>query len=57
MKQEVAEIIRENSERIDYCIDFLMIAKYLERVGDHVVNICEWLEFNQNGSVNDQRLI
>lgn len=57
VKQEVAEIIRENSERIDYCIDFLMIAKYLERVGDHAVNICEWLEFNQTGSVNDQRLI
>ena len=57
VKQEVAEIIKENSERIDYCIDFLMIAKYLERVGDHAVNICEWLEFNQTGSVNDQRLI
>ena len=55
--QEVTEIIKENSERIDYCIDFLMIAKYLERVGDHAVNICEWLEFNQTGSVNDQRLI
>lgn len=57
VKQEVAEIIKENSERIDYCIDFLMIAKYLEKVGDHAVNICEWLEFNQTGSVNDQRLI
>ena len=57
VKQEVAEIIKENSERIDYCIDFLMIAKYLERVGDHAVNMCEWLEFNQTGSVNDQRLI
>lgn len=57
VKQEVAEIIKENSERIDYCIDFLMIAKYLEKVGDHAVNICEWLEFNQTGSVNNQRLI
>lgn len=57
VKQEVAEIIRENSEKIDFCIDFLMIAKYLERVGDHAVNICEWLEFNQTGTVNDQRLI
>lgn len=57
VKQEVIEIIRENSEKIDYCIDFLMIAKYLERVGDHAVNICEWLEFNQTGVVNDQRLI
>lgn len=57
VKQEVTEIIKENSERIDFCIDFLMIAKYLERVGDHAVNICEWLEFNQTGIVNDQRLI
>lgn len=57
VKQEVTDILKENSERIDYCIDFLMIAKYLERVGDHAVNICEWLEFNQTGAVNDQRLI
>ena len=57
VKQEVVEIIKENSERIDFCMDFLMIAKYLERVGDHAVNICEWLEFNQTGIVNEQRLI
>lgn len=57
VKQEVIEILKENSERIDYCIDFLMIAKYLERVGDHAVNICEWLEFNQTGTMNDHRLI
>lgn len=57
VKQEVIEILKENSERIDYCIDFLMIAKYLERVGDHAVNICEWLEFNQTGIMNEQRLI
>ena len=57
VKQEVTEILKENSERIDYCIDFLMIAKYLERVGDHAVNICEWLEFNQTGTMNDHRLI
>lgn len=57
VKQEVAEILKQNSERIDYCIDFLMIAKYLERIGDHAVNICEWLEFDQQGTVNDQRLI
>ena len=57
VKQEVIEILKENSEKSDYCIDFLMIAKYLERVGDHAVNICEWLEFNQTGAVNDHRLI
>lgn len=57
VKQEVIEILKENSEKVDYCIDFLMIAKYLERVGDHAVNVCEWLEFNQTGTVNQHRLI
>ncbi len=57
VKHEVVEIIQENSEKIDYCLDFLMIAKYLEKIGDHAVNICEWLEFNQTGSMNDQKLI
>lgn len=57
VKQEVVEIIQQNSEKVDNCIDFLMIAKYLERIGDHAVNICEWLEFNQKGTLNEQRLI
>lgn len=57
VKQEVIDILKENNEKIDCCLEFLMIAKYLERIGDHAVNICEWLEFNQMGTVNDHRLI
>jgi len=57
VKQEVIEIIKENSEKADFCLNFLMIAKYLERIGDHAVNICEWLEFNQTGTVNHHKLI
>ena len=57
VKQEVIEILKEDSEKADCCIEFLMIAKYLERIGDHAVNLCEWLEFNQTGILNEQRLI
>lgn len=57
VKGEVIEILKEDSEKADQCIDFLMIAKYLERIGDHAVNICEWLEFSLTGKVNDHRLI
>lgn len=57
VKQEVVEILKEDSEKADCCIEFLMIAKYLERIGDHAVNLCEWLEFNQTGILNEQRLI
>ncbi len=30
-------------------IDLLMISKYLERIGDHAVNIAEWVEFSITG--------
>lgn len=57
VKQEVIDILKENGSQADACIDYLMIAKYLEKIGDHAVNICEWIEFNLTGKVNDQRLI
>ena len=30
-------------------LDLLMIAKYLERIGDHAVNIAEWVEYSLTG--------
>ncbi|HBY72554.1 MAG TPA: phosphate transport system regulatory protein PhoU, partial [Lachnospiraceae bacterium] len=39
------------------CVDILMIAKYFERIGDHAVNICEWTEFHETGSVNNIRIL
>lgn len=33
----------------EYCIDLLMIAKYLERIGDHATNIAEWVAFAITG--------
>lgn len=57
VKLEVIDILKENSEKADAGLEFLMIAKHLEKVGDHAVNICEWIEFNQTGKVNNHRLI
>lgn len=31
------------------CMDLLMVAKYFERIGDHAVNIAEWVEFSLTG--------
>lgn len=57
VKTDLVNIVKEDRDNVDLAIQFLMIAKYFERIGDHVVNICEWVEFNQTGKVNNQRLI
>ncbi|MCD7808661.1 MAG: phosphate signaling complex protein PhoU [Erysipelotrichaceae bacterium] len=57
VKMEIVEIMKQSNEDIDTCISFLMIAKYLEKIGDHAVNTCEWLEFRETGAVNNKRII
>ncbi|HKL80662.1 MAG TPA: phosphate signaling complex protein PhoU [Mobilitalea sp.] len=57
VKVEVATLLRANNEHVDQCVDILMIAKYFERIGDHAVNICEWTEFQDTGSVNNIRIL
>lgn len=57
VKKEVANLLRSTNEHVDQCVDILMIAKYFERIGDHAVNICEWTEFHETGSVNNIRIL
>jgi len=57
VKEEVASLLRASNEHVDQCVDILMIAKYFERIGDHAVNICEWTEFHETGSVNNIRIL
>ncbi|MGI6029919.1 MAG: phosphate signaling complex protein PhoU [Eubacteriales bacterium] len=57
VKQEVVEILKSSAENSDRCVDLLMIAKYLERIGDHAVNICEWVEFNSTGEYKNVRIM
>ena len=57
VKEEVATLLRSTNEHVDQCVDILMIAKYFERIGDHAVNICEWTEFHETGSVNNIRIL
>lgn len=57
VKEEVAILLRASNEHVDQCVDILMIAKYFERIGDHAVNICEWTEFSETGSVNNIRIL
>lgn len=49
IKKALIEMITENSADGEYALDILMIAKYFERIGDHAVNIAEWVEFSVTG--------
>ena len=42
-KSEIIELIPKDPERGEQELDMLMIAKYLERIGDHATNIAEWV--------------
>lgn len=49
VKTELIGLMRENSSNGEQAIDLLMIAKYFERIGDHAVNIAEWVVFSITG--------
>jgi len=53
VKSELIETISEhknNTDTIEYVVDLIMIAKYLERIGDHASNIAEWVIYSLTGS-------
>ena len=49
VKQELVARIRQEPSRGSECLDLLMVAKYLERIGDHAVNVAEWVEYSITG--------
>lgn len=49
VKNELIRLIGENSENGEFCIDLLMVAKYFERIGDHAVNVAEWVQYSLTG--------
>ena len=51
-KTELITLINENIENGEQAADFLMIAKYFERIGDHATNIAEWVIFSIEGEMD-----
>lgn len=47
---DLKQYIIENSKRASVALDMMMTAKYLERIGDHAVNIAEWVVFSITGA-------
>ena len=49
VKEDVIKLIRESPNHGDQAIDYMMVAKYFERIGDHATNIAEWVVFSITG--------
>lgn len=49
VKTELTEMIYHRSIDAKMALDLLMTAKYMERIGDHAVNIAEWVEYSITG--------
>ena len=47
---DLTVLIKKNPDNAEQAIHFMMITKYLERIGDHAVNIGEWVEYAITGN-------
>lgn len=56
MKDKMMNAIRNQDLDADRVVDYLMVAKYLEKVGDHAVNIAQWAMFQITGDMEGVRL-
>lgn len=52
---DLTALIKENPDNAEQAIMLMMITKYLERIGDHAVNIGEWVEYAITGIHHPQK--
>ncbi|WP_307726258.1 phosphate signaling complex PhoU family protein, partial [Tetragenococcus koreensis] len=43
--------MQENPQTVIGGTDYLQVAGYLERIGDYVTNICEWIVYLKTGKI------
>ena len=49
VKRELIDLISADAAAGEVGLDILMVAKYLERIGDHATNVAEWVEYSLTG--------
>lgn len=47
------ESMKKNPETVVSGTDYLSVAQYLERIGDYVTNICEWIVYLATGKISE----
>ena len=56
IKHTLAQEIAADPAKVDAALDLLMVIKYLERIGDHAVNVAEWVQFVRTGRYKDKSM-
>lgn len=56
IKHTLAQEIAADPAKVDAALDLLMVIKYLERIGDHAVNVAEWVQFVRTGRYKDESM-
>ena len=56
IKHTLAQEIAAAPAKVDAALDLLMVIKYLERIGDHAVNVAEWVQFVRTGCYKDESM-
>ena len=46
---DIAAMVKENPDSAEHMATFILVAKYLERIGDHAVNLGEWVQYENTG--------
>lgn len=54
---EIARYIAAHPDSAETALDLFMITKYLERLGDHAVNVAEWVEFLKTGVHKSRKIV
>jgi phosphate transport system protein len=49
IKAELIALIASDAASGELWLDLIMVAKYLERIGDHATNVAEWVEYGITG--------
>lgn len=51
--KDTVNSMKENPDTIVGGTDYLQVASYLERIGDYVTNVCEWIVYLETGKITE----